>query len=393
MPIVNGTPDPDTLDAADGVTNGSDNVIGYGGSDTIYGLGGNDVLRGGAQADRLDGGADRDAADYSDSDVGVFVSLISNRGYNGTAQGDTLVSIETLMGSPFDDWFVGNDEINSLYGRDGDDALKGGGGNDYLYGGNGGDILDGEGGSDTVSYYDSPVGVTISLIADTASGGTATGDQLDNVESIIGSDHGDALTGDNNRNVLQGADGMDTLRGYGADDLLVGGDDTDWLYGMDGPDELYGQGATDWLYGGDLGDFLYGQSGDDRLFGEAGSDRMDGGTGIDRLEGGAANDTFVWHATAETGVTIATMDLIADFNFAAGDRIDLSAVDADVFAPGDQMFTFIGMAGFSGTPGEINYYYSGGNTIIQLQVGSTEDIEGGIVLMGMHTPTTDWFMR
>ena len=158
MPTIPGTDSPETLDAADGVTNGSDNVIGYGGDDRIFGLGGNDVLRGGLGADRLDGGADRDSADYSDSAVGVFVSLISNRGYNGTAQGDVLVSIENLMGSPHDDWFVGNDEGNSLYGRDGDDALKGGGGNDFLYGGAGGDILDGEGGGDTVSYYNSRSG-------------------------------------------------------------------------------------------------------------------------------------------------------------------------------------------------------------------------------------------
>ena len=296
------------------------------------------------------------------------------------------------MGSPFGDLLVGNDEINSLFGRDGDDALKGGGGDDFLYGGVGGDTLDGEGGIDTVGYHESLAGIVISLIDDTASGGTAAGDQLDNIENIIGSPYGDQLTGDNGRNVLQGAHGDDILRGYGADDLLVGGDDTDRLYGMDGMDDLYGQGGTDWLYGGEHPDHLYGQSDNDHLFGDGGGDWLEGGTGVDMLTGGPGNDTFVWNATAETGLTIPTMDTIIGFNFAEGDRIDLSAVDADVFTPGDQAFTFIGTAPFSGTPGEISYSYAGGNTIIQLQTGTVADIEGGIVLAGILTPTADWFM-
>ena len=134
-------------------------------------------------------------ADYSDSDVGVFVSLETNQGFNGTAAGDRLVSIEGLMGSPHDDWFVGNNELNSLYGRDGNDALKGGGGNDFLYGGAGGDTLDGGEGIDTVNYYDSPVAVGISLIDDVAGGGYAEGDNLDNIENVYGSSHDDRSLG------------------------------------------------------------------------------------------------------------------------------------------------------------------------------------------------------
>ena len=80
MPTIAGTDAPETLDAADGVTNGNDIVLGYGGGDRLFGLGGNDMLRGGSGADRLDGGADRDCVEYSDSDVGVFVSLITGRG-------------------------------------------------------------------------------------------------------------------------------------------------------------------------------------------------------------------------------------------------------------------------------------------------------------------------
>ena len=62
-------------------------------------------------------------------------------------------------------------------------------------------------------------------------------------------------------------------------------------------------------------------------------------------------------STGETGLTAATADVVADFNRAEGDRIDLSAIDADVYAAGNQAFTFIGTAAFSGTPGEIRYYH------------------------------------
>jgi Ca2+-binding RTX toxin-like protein len=393
MPTIAGTDASETLDAADGVTNSNDIILGYGGNDTIFGLGGNDSLQGGSGADRLDGGAGRDTAYYSDSDTGVLVNLESGLGFNGTAQGDVLVSVESLMGSRFADWLLGNGGDNSLWGFEGNDALKGGGGSDFLYGGIGADTLDGGEGIDTVGYHDSSEGVVISLIDDTASGGTAAGDQLDNIENIIGSPYGDQLTGDNQDNVLQGVDGNDTLRGYGGQDVLVGGYGTDTLYGMDGFDTLYGQAGTDWLYGGDQTDDLFGQSDADHLFGEGGTDSLDGGAGADTLDGGAGADTFVWSFTSETGLTLGTMDQIMNFNFAEGDRIDLSTVDADVYAPGNQTFTFIGTAPFSGTPGEINYYYSGGNTIIQLQTGTSADIEGGIILAGIHTPTSDWFLR
>ena len=50
------------------------------------------------------------------------------------------------------------------------------------------------------------------------------------------------------------------------------------------------------------------------------------------------------------------------------------------------------MAAFSGTPGEINYTHSGGNTYIQLQTGTVADVEGVIRLDGIVTPEASWFM-
>ena len=55
-------------------------------------------------------------------------------------------------------------------------------------------------------------------------------------------------------------------------------------------------------------------------------------------------------------------------------------------------FTFIGTAAFSGTPGEINYRYENGDTIIQMQTGTSADVEGVIRLVGIHVPNESWIM-
>ena len=49
MADVFGTDQPDTLDAADGVTDFGDRIYGFGGDDEIYGLGGRDLIDGGRE--------------------------------------------------------------------------------------------------------------------------------------------------------------------------------------------------------------------------------------------------------------------------------------------------------------------------------------------------------
>jgi Ca2+-binding RTX toxin-like protein len=374
MPPIKGTIFNDILNASDGVTNGPDTVYGYEGHDSLYGLGGpdhlyggpdNDVLNGGAGADYLDGESGFDVAQYGDSAVGVFVSLEAGVGQNGTAEGDTLVNIEGLGGSLHDDDLFGNDEDNNLYGISGIDTLDGGGGDDYLEGGPGGDNLYGASGIDTASYANSPEGVFVSLFSNSGSHGDAQGDDLIQIENLTGSVHADDLWGNDDGNVLRGLFGNDTLKGFGGADTLYGGYDHDTLYG-----------------GG----------GDDVLFGENGDDYLAGGPGRDTLIGGLGDDTYAWGSTAETGLTFATADVVSGFSLAQGDTIILSSIDADVYANGNQAFTFIDNAAFSGTPGEINYVHSGGNTYIQMQTGTAVDIEGIIRIDGIVTPQANWFV-
>ena len=69
--------------------------------------------------------------------------------------------------------------------------------------------------------------------------------------------------------------------------------------------------------------------------------------GQDTLTGGSGADTFVLNTTAETGTNLT--DVILDFNRAAGDRIDVSGVDAIETLAGNQAFTFVGVVDFSGS--------------------------------------------
>jgi Ca2+-binding RTX toxin-like protein len=349
----------------------NDWLIGTAGSDVIKGYGGDDTIKGGGGADHIDGGAGYDTVMYTDSTSGVYVDLWTGRGHYGTAQGDTLVSIESAYGSLHPDWLAGTNGTNHIYGLDGDDWIHGRGGVDIVYGGNGNDTLvggadldalDGEWGYDMASYYDSPAGVR-AVLWGTGSGGDAEGDWLLNIEALQGSAYDDELIGDQMANTL---------------------------YGEGGNDKLYAGAGEDWLLSGYGNDELYGREGNDVMYGEAGQDRLEGGSGIDTMIGGLHADTFAWSAISDTGTTMSTSDQVVDFNPAEGDRLDVSGIDANVYAPHDQAFTFIGSAPFSGTPGEINYFHSDGDTYIQLQAGTSMPVM--FRLDGIHTPEADWFV-
>ncbi|ESR25657.1 hypothetical protein N177_1490 [Lutibaculum baratangense AMV1] len=188
--------------------NAADNVLtGNAGNDTIAGGADNDTLIGGAGADVLGGGAGVDTANYASSGAAVQVSLQNGTGSGGDAEGDTLYSIENLVGSSFGDILVGHGGANALYGL---------AGNDTLIGGAGADILAGGGGVDTANYASSGAAVQVSLEAGTATGGHAAGDVLYSIENLVGSNFGDRLTGDAGGNLLFGLGGNDTLIGGAA---------------------------------------------------------------------------------------------------------------------------------------------------------------------------------
>ena len=185
------------------------------------------------------------------------------------------------IGTPRDDDLVGTSGSNSATGADdifglaGDDQIDGQSGDDRLFGGPGEDQLLG-----------------------------AVGDDL--------------LFGENDDDLLRGGPGADQLSGGDGRDLLLGDDGDDLLAGDAGDDDLLGGAGADRLEGGD---------GSDRLFGDAGDDRLNGGPGLDRLAGDDGADHF---ELSDLGA----VDQILDFDLAAGDRLDVSALGQAALSAG-----------------------------------------------------------
>jgi hypothetical protein len=63
----------------------------------------------------LDGGGGNDTASYAHSSAAVSVDLLAGSAVGGDAQGDTLVSIESLIGSGGSDTLRGNADANAIH--------------------------------------------------------------------------------------------------------------------------------------------------------------------------------------------------------------------------------------------------------------------------------------
>ena len=131
----------DTLNGASGL----DILVGGNASDTLVGGSGNDVLQGGNGSDSLDGGLGIDLIDFSE--MGGF-TMVLGAGGGGSANGDTYVNMEGVIGGGGNDNITGNSTDNVLRGGGGNDTLSGANGDDILAGGNGTDTMTGGAGSD-----------------------------------------------------------------------------------------------------------------------------------------------------------------------------------------------------------------------------------------------------
>ncbi|RYG86959.1 MAG: calcium-binding protein, partial [Alphaproteobacteria bacterium] len=102
----------------------------------------------------------------------------------------------------------------------------------------------------------------------------------------------------------------------------------------------------------DVGITVFGGAGDDVLVLGRQDDRITGGGGADLLTGGLGDDRFIYVSAADS--TASARDHILDFTL--GDRIDLSAIDANSAngASTNDAFEFIGAMAFSaGVPGQL----------------------------------------
>jgi Ca2+-binding RTX toxin-like protein len=148
---------------------GDDYIFGGAENDKLYGEAGNDVLDGGIGNNKLDGGQGVDTVTYETAQAGVTVGLSSSMSQRTGGGGtDSIVGVENLTGSHFNDKLTGSGGNNVLSGLDGRDTLNGGGGNDTLIGGAGIDVLTGGSGNDTFVF--NSLAETGDAITDFASG-------------------------------------------------------------------------------------------------------------------------------------------------------------------------------------------------------------------------------
>ncbi|WP_210484690.1 calcium-binding protein [Microvirga antarctica] len=283
---------------------------------------------------------------------------------------DAVFVNDRLVGGAFDDVIyggVGNDRLDGnagndkLFGEWGNDKLIGGAGNDLLDGGIGADLMHGGLGDDT--YRVDNAGDRVFEESTNVSGG------IDMIQSTISFNlAGRAELAGVERLLLKGDLDL-TGRGNGL---------ANQLYGNAGDNVLTSAAGDDAIRGGAGDDNLVGAGGNDTLRGDAGNDILRGSTGSDVLLGGAGSDVFEFRKTYESGPT--APDRILDFD--TRDVIDLAAIDANTGRAGNQHFTFIGTADFTGA-GQVRFELDGhGNTIVEANANSDLSADFTLVLSG-----------
>lgn len=309
---------------------------------------------------------------------------------NATDAGFGIAPLISVGFTILDDDINGTQRADHLIGRARPDYLRGYAGNDTLDGGAGADTMEGGPGDDTYR-----VDNAADLIVERVGGGrdlvfSSVSYRLpQNVENLaltgnadldaIGNNLANRIAGNGGNNVLNGGAGADTMTGgqgndiyrVTAGDVVIeragGGIDTvisamRWTLpahvehlNLIGTANVAGAGnaLNNRLAGNSGNNVLSGGAGNDTLLGGAGNDRLIGGPGADRLSGGPGADVFAFRFVTDSRPIAAARDVIVDFSRAQGDRIDLSAIDANIARPGDQAFSFVGTANFSGHAGEL----------------------------------------
>jgi Ca2+-binding RTX toxin-like protein len=299
----------------------------------VGGVSGDDLLEGGDGDDTIDGGGGADTASYASAsgDVQVFLSP-SGGSSSGAAGNDTLIGIENVVGSAFNDVIVGNLNADTLAGGGGHDSLRGLGGNDILLGGgdddflNGGlgdDVLTGGAGWDRAAYSTgATAGVTVdlSIVGVAQNTGSQGMDTLTEIEHVSGTKFDDVLAGDGGDNWLwggsdgSGVTGNDVISAGGGNDLvqigagnhtLSGGLGNDsWSFHGNGTDvsaagvtvSLALQGAAQATEQGSINasgfENLSGSTFDDALTGDSAANILAGDSGNDTISGGDGADTL-----------------------------------------------------------------------------------------------------
>ena len=81
-----------------------------------------------------------------------------------------------------------------------------------------------------------------------------------------------------------------------------------------------------------------------------------------------AADIFYYNSISDALPSATSSELIQDFQ--VGDKIDVSKIDANTTKGGNNAFSFIGDAAFTGAAGELRVSVVGTDTIVQANVNA-----------------------
>ncbi|TXR47174.1 peroxidase family protein [Phyllobacterium endophyticum] len=284
----------------------------------------------------------------------------------GTANADVLLGTvkgENIIALSGNDTVLGGDGADVVRGDEGDDFISAEGGNDMAFGGAGSDDILGGAGNDM----------------------------------LYGDAGSDRIFGDAGNDLIDAGTGNDTAHGGGGNDMFVGGSG-------DGDDAYHGDAGIDTLdlaaitanLSVDLGTGFMGrgsasstQSGNDTLWNVenvvtgSGNDTITASSVVNIIDSGAGNDTFRFLSAGD-----ADGDTIAGFQ--PGDKIDLSGVDANGGAGGNQSFTLVAGSTLSGAAQLVVTHETredGDYTIVQGSVDGDSGAELRLSIKGNHNLT------
>ena len=388
---VGGSNFADTLLGSEGDDGFQPDALGDDGAGSNFAVGGADLIDGKGGVDTVSYSNTRTSDGFNPA--GVIANLALGEVRDSAGNLDTLINIENITGSAYDDHIIGDEYANVLRGEGGNDTLVGGAGDDtYVFEFHGIDTINDNSGNDTLVadtisdngeyrfrqlYQDNGQltlegsrentfsKITMSGIesikwGEIDSGYTMTlgvsGEaNLDTNRMYVGTLSDDVLvTGQGDYVEAYGAEGNDTITivggsswatGDAGHDTLIGGSGNDMLKGdyttgFAGNDTLEGNGGDDWLEGNKGNDTLVGGAGDDELYGGVGSDMLEGGAGQDLMFAGVDSDSdiFIFRDVGETG-TGTQRDRIYEFG-RGQDNIHLRHMDANINMVEDQNFLF-----------------------------------------------------
>jgi Ca2+-binding RTX toxin-like protein len=313
---------------------GNDQLASGAGASILLGGTGDDSLIGSGQADRLDGGTGADWMHGGGGDDIYEVDSFGDRVVEASGRGND--EVRTALGSRTDytQLYRLPDNVEKLTGTSATgQGVQDNGLNNVIVMGAGGDliVLDGGAGYDAMGLLGN-----YSIAFD--------GDDMVGFERLSLFTSGNAAAPNSytltmhDSNVAARQQLLVIARSLGSNEKLV----------FDGTAETNGYFMI-----------LSGQAAD-TISGGAGNDRIYGNLGADQLRGGAGKDLFDYWSAADS--TPAAADTILDFT--KGDRIDLSAIDADGNAAnGNSSFAWLGGGGFTGKAGElrVSQQSEGGN--------------------------------